>query len=41
MNSLDGTAGIVTGAGAGIVRSIAMAAAREGASVVAADIKRF
>jgi NAD(P)-dependent dehydrogenase (short-subunit alcohol dehydrogenase family) len=39
MGSLSGTAGIVTGAGAGIGRSIAMVAAREGASVVAVDIK--
>ncbi|MBW2144493.1 MAG: glucose 1-dehydrogenase [Deltaproteobacteria bacterium] len=39
MGLLNGTAGIVTGAGAGIGRSIAMVAAREGASVVTADIK--
>src|SRR4030043_216558 len=38
MGLLDGTAGIVTGAGSGIGRSIARIAAREGAKVVVADI---
>ena len=39
MDLLDGTAGIVTGAGSGIGRSIAIIAVREGAKVVAVDIK--
>jgi len=38
MGLLDETAGIVTGAGSGIGRAIAMVAAREGAHVVVADI---
>ncbi len=38
MGLLDNTAGIVTGAGSGIGRSIALIAAREGAQVVVADI---
>jgi len=39
MGFLDDTAGIVTGSGGGIGRSIAMVAAREGARVLVSDIK--
>ena len=39
MGLLDNTAGIVTGAGGGIGRSIAVVAAREGAQVIVSDIK--
>ncbi len=39
MSLLDGSTGIVTGAGAGIGRSIALAAAREGAQVLVSDIR--
>ena len=38
MSELEGKSGIVTGAGAGIGRAIAMALARSGARVVAADL---
>ena len=39
MGKLDGKAAIVTGAGQGIGRGVALALAKEGASVVAADIQ--
>ena len=39
MGKLDGKAAIVTGAGQGIGRGVALALAREGASVVLADVK--